>query len=269
MYDVRGGGGRGVEAAAERALGAGWAAVDAVAAAGARGGGGPAREAAAAAQEALRRAAAAVAGLRELAEDLPEGSEEQDRLQRGARKHQGTLRVLREDLRRAARASGRRALEQVEADRRELLGRQGGDLGKMLTEAERESDFLAQSRGINEALHRARDAMARELEQGGATVEAMGIGNRALKRTNEKYEDQTGALGTGQRLLKALKDADNRETVKLYAAFAFFVLVAIFVVGRRAAYFVPWSAVRKAAGFGAAKAKGNGGALDSLGGRDL
>ena len=57
--------------------------------------------------------------------------------------------------------------------------------------------------------------------------------------------------------------------MKLYAAFAFFVLVAIFVVGRRAAYFVPWSAVRKAAGFGAAKAKGNGGALDSLGGRDL
>jgi hypothetical protein len=111
--------------------------------------------------------------------------------------------------------------------------------------------------------------MARELEQGGATVEAMGIGNRALKSTNEKYEDQTGALGTGQRLLKALKDADNRETVKLYAAFSFFVLVALFVVGRRAAYFVPWSTAKKALGFGATKAKGGGGALDSFGGRDL
>ena len=173
-------------------------------------------------------------------------------------------------MRRAARASGRRALEKVEADRRELLGREGGSLGKMLAEAERESDFLAHSRGINDALYRARETMAQELEQGGATVEAMGLGNRMLRKTNEKYDDQSGMLGVGQRLLKALKDSDNRETLKLYAAFAFFILVVLFVVGRRVAYFVPWSTVKAALGFGSSKVtRGGRGVADSLGGRDL
>ena len=78
-----------MEAVAERALSAGRAAVDGVAAAGAGGGGaGRSREAAAAAQEALRRAGAAVAGLREAVEDLPEGSEEQELLKKSLRKHQ-------------------------------------------------------------------------------------------------------------------------------------------------------------------------------------
>ena len=76
------------EAVAERALSAGRAAVDAVAAAGAGGGSREAATAAAGAQEALRRAGAAVAGLREAVEDLPEGSEEQDLLKKSLRKHQ-------------------------------------------------------------------------------------------------------------------------------------------------------------------------------------
>ena len=140
----------------------------------------------------------------------------------------------------------------------------------MLAEAERESDFLAHSRGINDALYRARETMAQELEQGGATVEAMGLGNRMLRKTNEKYDAQSGMLGVGQRLLKALKDSDNRETLKLYAAFALFILVVLFVVGRRVAYFVPWSTVKAALGFGSSKVtRGGRGVADSLGGRDL
>ena len=101
---------------------------------------------------------------------------------------------------------------------------------------------------------------SQELQHTSATLAAMETSDSTLRAANKEYGDQRGTIKQSHQLLRTMKVNSLKDSLKLYAALAFFTLVIGYVGLRRATYFVPPAVINSLptlATFGIGQHKGN------------
>ena len=101
---------------------------------------------------------------------------------------------------------------------------------------------------------------SQELQHTSATLAAMETSDSTLRAANKEYGNQRGTIKQSHQLLRTMKVNSFKDSLKLYAALAFFTLVIGYVGLRRATYFVPSAVINSLptlATFGIGQHKGN------------
>lgn len=78
-----------------------------------------------------------------------------------------------------------------------------------------------------------------ELQHTSATLAAMETSETTLKAANTQYKDQRGTIKQSHQLLRTMRVNSLKDSLKLYAALAFFTFVMAYIGFRRMSYFVP------------------------------
>ena len=81
--------------------------------------------------------------------------------------------------------------------------------------------------------------LVQELQHTSATLAAMETSETTLKAANTQYRDQRGTIKQSHTLLRTMRVNSLKDSLKLYAALAFFTLVMAYIGFRRMSYFVP------------------------------
>ena len=99
-----------------------------------------------------------------------------------------------------------------------------------------------------------------ELQHTSATLAAMETSDTTLKAASKQYKAQRGTIKQSHGLLRTMRVNSIKDSLKLYAALAFFTAVVAYVGLRRMSYFVPSALVPSMpslAAIGTGSAKGN------------
>ena len=72
---------------------------------------------------------------------------------------------------------------------------------------------------------RSRAGLVQELQHTSATLAAMETSETTLKAANTQYKDQRGTIKSSHQLLRTMRVNSLKDSLKLYAALAFFTLV--------------------------------------------
>ena len=81
--------------------------------------------------------------------------------------------------------------------------------------------------------------LVQELQHTSATLAAMETSETTLKAANKQYKDQRGTIKQSHQLLRTMRVNSLKDSLKLYAALAFFTFVMAYIGFRRMSYFVP------------------------------
>ena len=103
--------------------------------------------------------------------------------------------------------------------------------------------------------------VVQELQHTSATLAAMETSETTLKAANKQYTDQRGTIKQSHGLLRTMRVNAFKDSLKLYAALAFFAAVMAYVGLRRMSYFVPPAVINSLPSlktFGLGRAGGDG-----------
>lgn len=102
-----------------------------------------------------------------------------------------------------------------------------------------ESDLVSASQKITESMKRTKNILAQELEQSGAQLAALGMSQETLAKSNTQYQGQHSKLKRAKGLLSTIDWQNKSERYLLWAGLSLFCAVALYIIQKRALYFVP------------------------------
>ena len=170
---------------------------------------------------------------------MQERPADEEDVKRHARRHRSEGKALADGLRdlaakvRANRtrleAAERAALLQVEE---EFGGSPSAGAGASSQLAARASTQAA--RKVTDSLRRTRELMSSELNRFDTTLRDLDEQGKSLKTTEDQHKGGIdGSLGAGKRKITRLQQREQTDRVLIGLAFAFFVLVVLYIIKKR------------------------------------
>lgn len=167
-----------------------------------------------------------------LAEDQEEEEDETvlGRLQRYKQQYQD----IQTDY---SKAKMMKKLDPQEENRKLLLA--GGDPTKRQRELQTEAEVLGAAQSTTGSLQRSRQVMLEQIDNTQTLLASMDASHAQLQKVTTEYQGQSDVFGSSKRLLRTLKRHSTWDKFVLYGGFAMLLMVCLYVVQKRARYFVP------------------------------
>eukprot|EP00884_Botryococcus_braunii_P022194 jgi/Botrbrau1/8659/Bobra.0087s0013.1 len=127
----------------------------------------------------------------------------------------------------------RKAIE----DRKALLGSGGAPQRQLRLDTE--ADVVGAASNVTGSLQRTYNMLAEEFEHTNATLAAMGSSHETLRDVKGELTGQRARLKRSNQLLNKMKRHSWLDFFSLWGSVALFALVVLYIVTKRAAYFVP------------------------------
>jgi len=160
--------------------------------------------------------------------------------ERNKRELDGVVRELREalgrirqDARAALLASKRTIDSQSKIQRDELFASSAVTEKRSENEKVTDDALMKANADVTEALRRTIGLMQNELERSVLSVQMLDSSTATLRSTSSTHDTLTSVLSTSKQLVTALEKTDWLDRVLILSAFAFFVLVVLFIVKQR------------------------------------
>ncbi|KAF8870650.1 Sec20-domain-containing protein, partial [Infundibulicybe gibba] len=143
------------------------------------------------------------------------------------------LQTLRHDSR-AALLFSKRTIDAQSKSRREELLRSSAVTEKQNMNGKTSDDALMRANeNVTEALHRTINLMQGELERSVLSTQMLEASTASLRSTSSTHDALTNIMSTSKQLITALEKADWMDRLLVISAFAFFILVVLFIVKQR------------------------------------
>ncbi|KAF9005084.1 Sec20-domain-containing protein [Cyathus striatus] len=148
---------------------------------------------------------------------------------------QNTLAGLRKDFRAALLASKRAIDAQSASQRHELLGsaalnqKPKQDLNEKVTD----DALMKANSDVTEALRRTIAVMQGELERSVLTTQMLDSSSATLRTASSQHDTLSSLMTTSKQLITALEKSDWLDRILMLSAFAFFLLVILFILKQR------------------------------------
>ncbi|KAL0036174.1 hypothetical protein WJX79_006857 [Trebouxia sp. C0005] len=167
-----------------------------------------------------------------LAEDQEEEEDETvlGRLQRYKQQYQD----IQTDY---SKAKMMKKLDPQEENRKMLLA--GGDPTRRQRELQTEAEVLGAAQSTTGSLQRSRQVMLEQVDTTQTLLASMDASHAQLQKVTTEYQGQSDVFGSSKRLLRTLKRHSTWDKLVLYGGFAMLLMVCLYVVQKRARYFVP------------------------------
>lgn len=130
-----------------------------------------------------------------------------------------------------------RKVDPQEENRKLLLA--GGDPTRRQRELQTEAEVLGAAQSTTGSLQRSRQVMLEQVDTTQTLLASMDASHAQLQKVTTEYQGQSDVFGSSKRLLKTLKRHSTWDKFVLYGGFAMLLMVCLYVVQKRARYFVP------------------------------
>ncbi|KAK9801911.1 hypothetical protein WJX73_002481 [Symbiochloris irregularis] len=166
-------------------------------------------------------------------DSLKQQDQLRDELHACQRAYDELQRRLREANQKVRQGAERAAL----AERRALLAGADPLRGQLKLQSEDQAEDAAQD--VTSSLQRTRQVLAQEIEHTGTALEAMATSHTTLGATTTQYGTQADSLKSSHGLLSTMRWHAILDWLVLWGGIAFFSLVVLYILQKRALYFVP------------------------------
>lgn len=102
-----------------------------------------------------------------------------------------------------------------------------------------EAEVLGAAQSTTGSLQRSRQFMLEQVDSTQTLLASMDASHAQLQKVTTEYQGQSDVFGSSKRLLRTLKRHSTWDKFVLYGGFAMLLLVCLYVVQKRARYFVP------------------------------
>ncbi|DBB06312.1 hypothetical protein WJX77_000762 [Trebouxia sp. C0004] len=136
-----------------------------------------------------------------------------------------------------SKAKMMKKLDPREENRKLLLA--GGDPARRQRELQSEAEVLGAAQSTTGSLQRSRQIMLEQVDTTKTLLASMDASHAQLHKVTTEYQGQSDVFGSSKRLLRTLKRHSTWDKFVLYGGFAMLLLVCLYVVQKRARYFVP------------------------------